>query len=80
MEKVLAKNKVKLICPHIYNITTTLFQGVKINVPEKPEEYLAVRYGENWRIPDKKYIYWKGPSAQTTEFIGHQINFEESTE
>lgn len=71
---------VKLHCPHIEKINKILFQGIEINAPEDPEGYLAVRYGENWRIPDKKYIYWKGPSTQPTNYIGHRIIFEQTEE
>lgn len=63
---------VKLVCPHIEKTQTIAFQGIQINAPENPEQYLATRYGENWRIPDKKYIYWKGPSAVLTEYVGHK--------
>ena len=67
---------VKLVCPHIAETQTVSFQGIEINAPKNPEEYLAVRYGENWRIPDKKYIYWKGPSAVLTDYIGYRECFE----
>lgn len=67
---------VKLVCPHISETQTISFQGIEINAPKKPEQYLAVRYGENWRIPDKKYIYWKGPSAVLTDYIGCRDCFE----
>ena len=67
---------VKLVCPHIAETQTILFQVIEINAPKKPEQYLAVRYGENWRIPDKKYIYWKGPSAVLTDYIGCRDCFE----
>lgn len=61
-------NVVELSCPLIESTTTTLFKGEKINIPSNAEFYLEQRYGENWRIPDKNYIYWKGPSAKTTDF------------
>ncbi len=67
---------VKLVCPHIAETQTILFQGIEINAPKNPEQYLAVRYGENWRIPDKKYIYWKGPSAVLTDYTGYKDYLE----
>jgi phosphorylcholine metabolism protein LicD len=67
---------VKLVCPHIAETQKILFQGIEINAPKNPEQYLATRYGENWRIPDKKYIYWKGPSAVATDYVGIKIFFE----
>ena len=54
---------VELRCRHIDQLVKTSFGGVMINVPDKAEGYLAQRYGANWRIPDKNYIYWKGPST-----------------
>ncbi len=66
---------VQLNCPTITAVTKVSFQGLKVNAPERPEAYLAVRYGENWRIPDKKYIYWKGPSARFTAYTGEQVTY-----
>ncbi len=63
---------VKLSCPTIKNTVKHEFQGISVNVPQNAEDYLAARYGENWRIPDKKYIYWKGPSTSPTDFIGYR--------
>lgn len=68
---------VKLVCPHIAKTEKMLFQGIEINAPQNPEQYLAIRYGENWRIPDKKYIYWKGPSTVPTDYVGYKYFFEE---
>ena len=61
---------VMLSCPTIEETKKFEFQGITVNVPTNAEAYLAVRYGENWRIPDKKYIYWKGPSTSPTDYIG----------
>ena len=61
---------VQLTCPTITATTKVAFQGLKVNAPANPEAYLAVRYGENWRIPDKKYVYWMGPSTRFTTFTG----------
>lgn len=54
---------VALSCDKINGIKTVDFDGVQINIPEQPEKYLAQRYGENWRVPDKGYRYWCGPST-----------------
>ncbi len=72
-EKQYEKNQldvVKLTNPHVCGVKKVAFAGTMVNVPENPEEYLAVRYGKNWRIPDRKYIYWKGPSTTTTQLTG----------
>lgn len=66
---------VQLTCPAITATTKVAFQGLKVNAPANPEAYLAVRYGENWRIPDKKYVYWKGPSTRFTSYTGEQVTY-----
>ena len=40
-----------------------IFNGINVNIPEKPEEVLRNLYGETWRIPNKKYKYWENPQA-----------------
>ena len=35
------------------------FLGTKFKVPEETEEYLELRYGKNWRTPNKDYVYYK---------------------
>ena len=66
-------NVVKASCLHINEIEKVDFKGKKINVPKNKESYLAERYGKNWTIPDKNYVYWKGPSTSPTDYIGHII-------
>jgi phosphorylcholine metabolism protein LicD len=46
------------LCPkHFYeNIQSYKLLGINFMVPDKREEYLALRYGDNWRIPDP-YFY-----------------------
>ena len=61
---------VELSCEHIEKLQIKEFCGIKVNVPENAEKYLSCRYGENWKIPDKNYIYWKGPSTRPTDYIG----------
>lgn len=39
------------------NLSTLDFYGMKIKVPKKTEEYLELRYGKDWRIPKRDYIY-----------------------
>ncbi len=68
-------NVVKLKSSHINEFVQIDFNGKKINVPKESEKYLAERYGENWRIPDKNYIYWKGPSTTPTDLVGVCIEY-----
>lgn len=64
---------VELSCAHVVNTELHKLYNIDVNVPENPEAYLANRYGETWRIPDKGYVYWKGPSTAPTEYIGKKI-------
>lgn len=61
---------VRLVSPHIGSVVRTGFAGTEICIPENAEEYLAARYGENWRVPDRGYVYWKGPSTSPTDYTG----------
>lgn len=63
---------VKLSITAVEKVKRIPFAGREVTVPENPETYLAERYGENWRIPDTNYIYWKGPSCEATEYRGYK--------
>ena len=41
------------------DFTTLEFYGMTFKVPKKTEEYLQYRYGKDWRIPRRDYIYTK---------------------
>lgn len=60
---------VVLTCSAIKATKKIPFGDTLINVPENPESYLAERYGDDWTIPNKGYVYWKGPSAKRIEDI-----------
>lgn len=66
---------VKLTCDKIENVELYKWGNISINVPASPEKYLSQRYGENWRIPDKNYIYWKGPSTTLTDLKGYHTKY-----
>lgn len=40
-------------------LTTLEFYKMNFKVPKKTEEYLEYRYGKNWRIPKKDYVWYK---------------------
>lgn len=69
-------NVVELECSPIRELTQIEFGGKMINVPKDSEKYLAERYGANWRIPDKNYIYWRGPSAKPTDYVGRKTTYD----
>lgn len=64
---------VKLTCDSIKEIKTIPFKGSYLNVPNDEIKYLMTRYGEKWNVPDKGYIYWKGPSASFVDYIGKRM-------
>jgi hypothetical protein len=68
-------NAVRLSCSEIERVTKIPFMGFDVNVPIDSEKYLSERYGQNWRIPDKSYVYWKGPSAEKVNYIGERIEY-----
>lgn len=70
---------VELSCRHITDTEKIDFFVKGINIPKKAQEYLAQRYGEKWTVPDKNYIYWKGPSAKPVDIKGYQIKYEEES-
>ena len=39
------------------------FLGARVFIPNRPEDYLALHYGENWRIPDPHYVERKAPGV-----------------
>lgn len=45
------------------NLSTIKFYGMEFKVPPPVEEYLAYRYGKDWRIPKKDYIYYMDDGA-----------------
>ena len=67
---------VKLSVSSVSCVKKVPFLGREVTVPEDPEKYLSERYGENWRIPDTKYVYWKGPSCEPTDYKGYAIKGE----
>ncbi len=35
------------------------FHNLKLNIPTQSEEYLEYLYGSDWRIPNRKFSWWK---------------------
>ena len=44
-----------------FNITTKKYLNHEFVVPENEEEVLIQQYGDNWKIPDKNWLYYKSP-------------------
>ena len=71
-----SRDVLELRCDTITGTKTVDFLGISVSVPNEPEKYLAQRYGENWRLPDKNYKYWLGPSVHPYIEKGHLDSFE----
>ena len=42
---------------YVFMIIGNNFYNIIVKVPNKPERYLAYRYGENWKVPKQDYDY-----------------------
>jgi len=53
-------NEARLVWPrHLFeNFAKTKFNGVELNVPNPPEEFLKIHYGSDWKTP-KEYTDWR---------------------
>lgn len=65
---------VRTKCSLIQQIDKFEFNNYHINVPQMKEKYLSERYGKNWMIPDKNYVYWKANSTTPIENKGFVYN------
>lgn len=48
---------------HFKGSATIDFYGMKFNAPHDVERYLEFRYGKNWKIPNKKWVYYEDDGA-----------------
>lgn len=62
-EKHSSKAIVSVPARYFKNLSTINFYGMEFNVPSPVEEYLEFRYGEDWRIPKKDYVYYRDDGA-----------------
>jgi hypothetical protein len=53
----------KINADHFKNLSQIEFYGIVFNAPNKIEEYLVLRYGEKWAIPDRNWVYYKDVPA-----------------
>ena len=49
------------------------FTDITINIPKDSERLLEEKYGADWRIPDKNWVYWKTPTAEYCDDLGTVI-------
>lgn len=58
-------------CPLVKKVKSVPINGSNISIPDNAEDILSYKYGENWRIPDKGWVYWEGPNTYPSNEIGH---------
>ena len=44
--------------PYFENLNTVEFYGKEFRIPSHAEEYLALKYGGDWRMPKKDAPLW----------------------
>jgi len=51
---------IHMVVPSYYfkNLSAINFYGMEFKVPAETEEYLAYKYGEDWRIPKRDWTYY----------------------
>lgn len=71
---------IRLEFPHnaIFPLSNRTVEGVTVTCPRKPEAYLTLRYGEDWRTPKTKWRWWYDPKCINWE--KSEITFDENAE
>ena len=69
------RNIVRMNYAMVKNVKKIDVQGHKIYVPDCAERLLEEKYGKNWRLPDKGWIYWQSPAATILDEIGYFIDY-----
>ncbi len=55
-----SKYFISVVPSHYFNNFSKIkFYEMEFKTPTKTDEYLTYRYGKNWRVPKKNYIYYK---------------------
>ena len=57
----------------IKKIISYPFQDFTVSVPSEYEKHLVYRYGENWRVPDKTYVYWNWTNTHPSSELKGRI-------
>ena len=45
------------------HLETVSVDGLSLSVPGAPEEYLAFKYGNDWRTPQAGWVFWQDDGA-----------------
>ena len=57
-------------CPIVHKLRTISINNNRISIPYNAEALLEFKYGDNWRNPDKGWVYWEGPNTYMVSDIG----------
>lgn len=60
----------------IDRLKTVNIKGKNISIPNNAREILEEKYGKNWEVPDKGWIYWKSPAATQIPGEGYFIEYK----
>ena len=69
------RNIVRMDYSMVNEIKKIKIQGRDLYIPDNYEKLLEEKYGENWRVPDKGWVYWQNPSATKIKDIGMFIEY-----
>ena len=73
-------NNVRNIVRMDYNLIKDIkkidVQGYNIFIPDNAEKLLEEKYGKNWAVPDKGWIYWQSPAATKLKEEGYFIDYK----
>ncbi len=53
----------KIPCHYFTDLSAIKYYGMEFKVPAPMEDYLAYRYGKDWKIPKRNYIYYEDDGA-----------------
>jgi len=54
---------IELPSKHFTSLSEIEFYGMKFKIPSRTEEYLTHRYGKDWNIPKREYIFYSDGEA-----------------
>lgn len=69
------RDVVELSYSPIREMETIQVHGTEIQIPVNAEQLLVEKYGPNWRVPDKDWVYWRSPSATTIDASGEFLTY-----
>ena len=66
-DKDYSSQNVFSVCQYKYRkiekFRTVNFMGATVSIPDKAIELIGEKYGENWKKPNKNWVYWKAPTS-----------------